>query len=70
MVTMRVNMTWDGLFHALTWLITLVGILQLRSAAYARDPIPLLRAFTGQLIRGCGMFKALMKWTRPCAEWL
>jgi D-arabinose 1-dehydrogenase-like Zn-dependent alcohol dehydrogenase len=32
---MRVNMTWDGLFHALTWIITLVGILLLRSAAYA-----------------------------------
>jgi uncharacterized membrane protein len=40
METMRVNMTWDGLFHALTWVITLVGILLLRSAAYARDPIP------------------------------
>jgi uncharacterized membrane protein len=27
MDTMRVNMMWDGLFHALTWVITLVGIL-------------------------------------------
>jgi uncharacterized membrane protein len=36
MDTMRVNMTWDGLFHALTWIVTLVGILRLRSAAYAR----------------------------------
>jgi uncharacterized membrane protein len=56
MDAMRVNMTWDGLFHALTWVITLVGILQLRSAAYARDPIPSLRAFTGQLILGWGIF--------------
>jgi uncharacterized membrane protein len=54
METMRVNMTWDGLFHALTWVITLVGILQLRRAAYARAPIPSLRAFTGQLILGGG----------------
>jgi uncharacterized membrane protein len=45
MAAMRVNMTWDGLFHALTWVITLVGILQLRSAAYARDPIPSAQAF-------------------------
>lgn len=52
---MRVNMTWDGLFHALTWLITLAGILLLRSAA-ARDPIPSLRAFAGQLILGWGLF--------------
>jgi uncharacterized membrane protein len=53
---MRVNMTWDGLFHALTWVITLVGIILLRSAAYAPAPIPSLRAFTGQLILGWGMF--------------
>jgi uncharacterized membrane protein len=56
METMRVNMTWDGLFHALTWVITLVGILQLRSAAYARDPTPSAQAFTGQLILGWGIF--------------
>jgi Predicted membrane protein (DUF2243) len=49
-------MTWDGLFHALTWVITLVGILQLRSAAYARDPVPSAQAFTGQLILGWGIF--------------
>ena len=54
MDAMRVNMTWDGLFHALTWVITLVGILWLRSAAYARDPIPSAQAFTGQLILGWG----------------
>ena len=56
MDSMRVNMAWDGFFHALTWLITLVGILQLRSAAYAREPIPWAQAFTGQLILGWGMF--------------
>jgi uncharacterized membrane protein len=56
MDAMRVNMTWDGLFHALTWVITLVGILQLRRAAYARDPIPSAQAFTGQLILGWGIF--------------
>ena len=56
MDTMRFNMTWDGLFHALTWVITLVGILQLRSAADAQDPIPSARAFMGQLILGWGIF--------------
>jgi uncharacterized membrane protein len=56
MDAMRVNMTWDGLFHALTWIVTLVGILILRSAAYARDPIPSAQAFTGQLILGWGVF--------------
>jgi uncharacterized membrane protein len=56
MAAMRVNMTWDGLFHALTGVITLVGVLQLRSAAYARDPIPSAQAFMGQLMLGWGMF--------------
>jgi uncharacterized membrane protein len=28
MDTMRLNMTWDGLFHALTWVITMIGILR------------------------------------------
>jgi uncharacterized membrane protein len=53
---MRVNMPWDGLFHALTWLIALAGILLLRGAAYARAPVPRLRAFAGQLILGWGVF--------------
>jgi uncharacterized membrane protein len=56
---MQVNMTWDGLFHALTWIITLVGVLQLRSAAYARAAIPSLQAFTGQLILGWGVFNLI-----------
>jgi uncharacterized membrane protein len=53
---MQVNMTWDGLFHVLTWIVTLVGILMLRAAAYTRAAIPSLQAFTGQLILGWGLF--------------
>jgi uncharacterized membrane protein len=56
---MRVNMTWDGLFHALVWLITLVGILRLRSAASAGAALPSLRSFTGQLILGWGLFNLI-----------
>jgi uncharacterized membrane protein len=56
MENMRVNMMWDGLFHALTWVVTLIGILRLRSAAYAGAAIPSLQAFTGQLILGWGVF--------------
>jgi uncharacterized membrane protein len=56
MDTMRVNMMWDGLFHALTWIVTLVGILLLRSAASVRAAMPSLQVFTGQLILGWGVF--------------
>ena len=56
MEAMRINMVWDGLFHALVWIITLVGIFMLWSAAYHREPIPSLQAFMGQLILGWGLF--------------
>jgi uncharacterized membrane protein len=59
MDTMRLNMTWDGLFHASTWLVTLVGILRLRSAAAARATMPSLQAFAGQLILGWGVFNLI-----------
>jgi uncharacterized membrane protein len=59
MQNMRVNMTWDSLFHLLTWVITLVGILRLRSAAAAGGAMPSLQAFAGQLILGWGVFNLI-----------
>jgi uncharacterized membrane protein len=59
MDTMRLNMRWDGLFHALTWLVTLVGILRLRSAAAGRATMPSLQAFAGQLLLGWGAFNLI-----------
>jgi uncharacterized membrane protein len=56
MDAMRVNMLWDGIFHAFVWLVTLIGILMLWKAAYKREEIPSLRSFVGQLILGWGAF--------------
>jgi uncharacterized membrane protein len=56
MDAMRVNMLWDGIFHAFVWLVTLIGILLLWRAAYQREEIPSLRAFVGLLILGWGAF--------------
>jgi uncharacterized membrane protein len=53
---MHVNMVWDGLFHAVVWLVTLVGVFLLWSAAYQQERIPLLREFIGRLIFGWGWF--------------
>ena len=53
---MHVNMVWDGLFHAVVWLVTLVGVFLLWSAAYHRERIPLLREFVGRLLFGWGWF--------------
>jgi uncharacterized membrane protein len=56
MEAMHVNMVWDGLFHAVVWLVTLVGVFLLWSAAYQQERIPLLREFIGRLILGWGWF--------------
>lgn len=56
MTAMKVNMVWDGVFHALVWLVTLAGIFLLWQAAHRREEIPSLQAFMGQLILGWGLF--------------
>jgi uncharacterized membrane protein len=53
---MRQNMIWDGWFHALVWVITLLGIYMLLAHARRGAPLPSGRAFTGQLIFGWGIF--------------
>ena len=56
MDAMRRNMTWDGLFHAGVWLITLVGIYLLLADGRRGALLPSARAFTGQLLLGWGAF--------------
>jgi uncharacterized membrane protein len=56
MAAMHRNMVWDGLFHALVWLVTLLGVLLLWSAAYQQETMPALGAFLGQLLFGWGLF--------------
>src|SRR5688572_16028096 len=56
MDTMRQNMTWDGLFHAATWTITLVGVYLLQRDGRRAERLPSTRAFSGQLVLGWGLF--------------
>jgi uncharacterized membrane protein len=56
MEAMRLNMVWDGLFHALVWLMTFAGVMLLWNAAARREAIPTLSVFIGQLILGWGLF--------------
>src|SRR5688572_32562132 len=44
MEAMERNMVWDGLFHAATWLVTLVGIYLLVAHARRGTPMPSPRA--------------------------
>ena len=52
---MRQNMIWDGLFHAATWLITLMGVFIL-SREGRNAKVPAARAFAGQMVFGWGLF--------------
>jgi uncharacterized membrane protein len=50
------NMIWDGLFHALDWVLTVVGIALLWRAG-GRDDIPWSgQTFFGSILLGFGLF--------------
>jgi uncharacterized membrane protein len=56
LVNMKINMFWDGLFHAFTWLTTVIG-LGLLWRAGGRPEVPWsTRTFVGSLAIGWGAF--------------
>ena len=57
MDNMKVNMTADGLFHAVTWAATLIGVALLWKALNQRDALrPSGTAFVGWMLAGWGWF--------------
>lgn len=56
MENMRINMVWDGLFHAAMWLVTLAGVVLLWRAARRGDAMPAARGLVGALVFGWGLF--------------
>lgn len=56
LVNAKVNMVWDGLFHAFTWIATAISIAMLWNAVKQRD-VPLSgNTFFGSLVLGWGVF--------------
>ncbi|HSO00133.1 MAG TPA: DUF2243 domain-containing protein, partial [Candidatus Nanopelagicales bacterium] len=56
LVNVEINMFWDGLFHAFTWVMTAVGIALLwRAVRRPRAPLS-TRTFVGSLSLGWGIF--------------
>jgi len=53
---MSQNMVWDGMFHAATWLITLVGVCMLWNASRTGSVAAQAGRFGGELIFGWGAF--------------
>ena len=56
LVDAKVNMTWDGIFHAGVWVLTLVGLAMLWRAG-SRPDVPWSgKTFVGALVMGWGLF--------------
>lgn len=55
----EINMFWDGIFHAFTWIMTVFGLILLWKAV-ARKDVPLSgRILVGSMILGWGLFNAI-----------
>ncbi len=59
LVNLKVNMVWDGLFHAFTWIATAVGLGLLWRATGRADVVRSTRAFAGSLALGWGIFNVV-----------
>ncbi len=57
--SMRVNMLWDGLFHALTWTVTVLGVAQLWRACNKRGVQRRTATLVGGMLGGWGMFNVI-----------
>lgn len=56
LVDMKYNMIWDGLFHAVTWLTTGVGLILLFRAGRRADSVWSGRVLAGASLGGWGLF--------------
>jgi uncharacterized membrane protein len=56
LVDMKINMVWDGLFHALTWVTTLAGVIVLFRAGRRADVPWSGRVLAGGMLAGWGLF--------------
>ncbi len=59
MKNMQTNMTVDGVFHAVVWLATIVGIIMLFNAGKRDDLAWSGRTFYGSMLMGWGLFNVV-----------
>lgn len=53
---MEINMVWDGLFDALDWLLTVIGLVLLWRAGKRHDVPWSSSTFFGSILAGWGIF--------------
>jgi uncharacterized membrane protein len=56
LVSAKINMSWDGYFHAGVWVLTAIGLALLWSAGSRRDVPWSGKTFLGSLVLGWGLF--------------
>lgn len=56
LVNAKINMFWDGLFHAAVWLMTATGIFMFWKASRRTDILWSGRIFFGSILAGFGLF--------------
>lgn len=56
LANVEINMVWDGLFHAFTWILTAVGLAMLWKAGQKREVPWSTKMLVGSLIQGWGIF--------------
>ena len=55
----EINMFWDGMFHALTWTMTAIGLVLLFKAGRRMDVPWLSKVLVGALFLGWGLFNLI-----------
>lgn len=55
-INLEINMFWDGMFHAFTWIMTVVGIAMLWRAVRRDDVVLSTRTLVGGISLGWGLF--------------
>lgn len=55
----KVNMVWDGMFHAVVWLVTAAGIALLWRATARVDAVRSGRVLAGSILIGFGLFNLI-----------
>jgi uncharacterized membrane protein len=59
LVGAKVNMVWDGLFHAMVWIATAIGIALLWRAVKRPDVLLSGKALFGSILLGYGLFNLI-----------
>ncbi len=59
LVGAKINMFWDGVFHAGVWMLTVIGLAMLFHAGTRRDVVWSGRVFFGSLLCGYGLFNLI-----------